>query len=250
MQTILYDAIDSTNDEARRLLALGRLERVACVRAREQIAGRGTRGHTWDSPRDAGVYLTVVRQIDRPLVLDPRRITPALGSACAGVLCEWTGAPITLHGINDLYADGGKLGGLLTEVLVSDARPTTVLVGLGVNVRAGRVRLPIDDHTRPIALEDLTPAPLGGASVIVDLAHALAEAVDAALVHWMDRQSTGVQASGSTDPCPPATEGRGRCPADSDPPHGTLRGIISSSGGWRGLPQGPRPPSSTSGSMF
>lgn len=194
MRTILYDSIDSTNDEARRLLSAGRIDGVACIRAREQTAGRGTRGRSWDSPRDAGVYLTVVRRIRQPVALDPQQITPVLGTACATSLCELTGAPVALRGVNDLYVGDGKLGGLLTEVLVNGGRAAAVLVGVGVNLYAGRVQLSKADLTHPIALEDITSTPLGGADKIADIAVALADAVDAALVHWIGDEPSDAQA--------------------------------------------------------
>src|ERR687889_152567 len=58
--TILrFDSLPSTNTEAARQASLGAREGL-CVVAREQTAGRGRRERAWVSPKDAGLYLSVV----------------------------------------------------------------------------------------------------------------------------------------------------------------------------------------------
>src|SRR5687768_5459489 len=58
--TILrFDAIDSTNLEAIRQAKRGASEGL-CIVAREQTAGRGRHERVWNSPRDAGLYLSVL----------------------------------------------------------------------------------------------------------------------------------------------------------------------------------------------
>ena len=55
---VMLDEVGSTNDEA---LALGRsgAPHGTAVAARNQTAGRGRRGHVWESPR-GNLYLSVV----------------------------------------------------------------------------------------------------------------------------------------------------------------------------------------------
>ena len=58
--TILrFDSLPSTNTEAARQAALGAPEGL-CVVAREQTAGRGRQQRAWASPKDAGLYFSVV----------------------------------------------------------------------------------------------------------------------------------------------------------------------------------------------
>ncbi|MEB3205947.1 MAG: hypothetical protein VKK59_01195, partial [Vampirovibrionales bacterium] len=63
MQVRHYSLLDSTNDEARRLLALGELApgSTTLIVADTQTAGRGTRGRSWCSPT-GGLYMTVVHR--------------------------------------------------------------------------------------------------------------------------------------------------------------------------------------------
>ena len=60
MQLLRFDRVDSTNEEAKRLLSRHELNDGGFVIAREQTAGRGSHGRTWHSPRDAGIYLSLV----------------------------------------------------------------------------------------------------------------------------------------------------------------------------------------------
>jgi BirA family biotin operon repressor/biotin-[acetyl-CoA-carboxylase] ligase len=136
MQLLRFDSVDSTNEQAKRLRAAGRVQSLDFVIAREQTAGRGTRGRAWDSPRDAGIYLSMIelprRKVTRYAVLH----TLAAGIACAEALERSAGLPVRLKAVNDLCVDGRKLGGILTEVVVEEGSLVSVIVGVGINVRS------------------------------------------------------------------------------------------------------------------
>src|SRR5260370_40900467 len=58
--TILrFDSIDSTNLEAMRQAKMKAPEGL-CIVAREQTAGRGRLDRSWQSPKDAGLYFSIV----------------------------------------------------------------------------------------------------------------------------------------------------------------------------------------------
>lgn len=130
-----YDALDSTNDEAKRLLAAGRIIEPAYVIAREQTAGRGTRGRSWASPRDAGVYLSLIVPRPGAAAHPPTLFTLAAGVACVEALAETAGVTVALEPINDLCVDGGKLGGILCEATIEADAVTGLVMGVGINVR-------------------------------------------------------------------------------------------------------------------
>ncbi len=153
MQAFYLDRVDSTNDAATRLLREGRISSIAYVVAREQTAGKGTRGRTWSSPRDAGVYLSVV---DRPVSRDGdvQRYTRAAGVACVEAIREETEVEVGLKPVNDLYVLGRKLGGILTEAKMEGGSMIALITGVGVNVRRA-VRPTMDGAVDPICLEDV-----------------------------------------------------------------------------------------------
>jgi biotin-(acetyl-CoA carboxylase) ligase len=150
-------AVDSTNLEAKRLLEAGRISGPAYILAREQTAGRGSHGRSWVSPRDAGIYLSIVDVPTAPTLPDLTLFTLAAGVACAAVLRDTTGVDVRLKPVNDLYADGRKLGGILTETVVERGVAVFVITGIGINVRSAN-RPVGPDTAEPVALQSLMPA--------------------------------------------------------------------------------------------
>src|ERR687893_1721160 len=101
-----YDSLPSTNDEAARQAAAGAAEGL-CVVAREQTAGRGRQRRAWASPKDAGLYFSVVL---RPR-LDPAAwplITFAAALAARDALGEACRLEADIKWPNDLLAGGRK----------------------------------------------------------------------------------------------------------------------------------------------
>ncbi len=159
--------LDSTNEEAKRLLQAEAFTGPAIIRAHHQTAGRGTQGRPWISPAGAGLYFSVVHPfsfwVDVPPALVP--ITPlftiAAGVACAESIRELTGLDIQLKPINDLYVQQQKLGGILVESLISQNQCQALITGIGINVYAHTATvdacLQEGRGNRPISLEACIP---------------------------------------------------------------------------------------------
>src|SRR5262245_40269228 len=145
------DCVDSTNDHALRLIRCAGQPQTFFVLAREQTSGRGSRGRSWASPRDAGVYLTLAQRAaarPRPLLAD---WTAAAGVACVDVLRQHSGLPVRLRGVNDMTLFSGKLGGILTEAIFDGPQLAWLITGIGVNLwPASRVVEP--GAATPVAL--------------------------------------------------------------------------------------------------
>lgn len=126
------DSVGSTNDEARRLAEEGAPDGTIVI-ANEQTAGRGRGGRKWSSPAGDGVYLSMVF---RPEVLEPAPVSVLAGLGLARALDQaFPGLRPSIKWPNDLYANGLKLGGVLSEAAWSERRPRYLVVGVGVNVR-------------------------------------------------------------------------------------------------------------------
>lgn len=157
LKGIHLDVVDSTNEVAKRMVQSGEIDGPAYVLAREQSQGKGSRGRRWLSPRDAGIYVSIVQTPVR--IIDCRDVnltdlTLAAGVACVEAIAETTGIRVWLKPVNDLYADGGKLGGILTEAVIVQGQVRAIVVGIGINVHAAELNLDSGD-VRPICLEEL-----------------------------------------------------------------------------------------------
>ncbi len=179
MQVFSYETVDSTNEAAKRLVAEGKIQGPAYVLAREQTAGRGTRGRVWISPKDAGIYLSVIICEPGTAIRSTTMFSLAAGVACAEALAEVAGVVVQLKPVNDLLAAGRKLGGILTEALIRGQTAHAVVTGVGINVRRARRVLP-SGPIRPTCLKDLMSA---DRFTRLDTA-ALAEAVAGRIRSW------------------------------------------------------------------
>ena len=131
---IYYDSIDSTNTQAKRLVADG-MDRVTLVCAGEQTSGRGRQGKSFYSPGGTGVYLSLVIH---PMVClqDSVGITAAASVAVCRAVEKLTGISPEIKWVNDVYLDGKKICGILTEAVTDfeTGTLTSVIIGVGVNI--------------------------------------------------------------------------------------------------------------------
>lgn len=130
--TILrFESIDSTNLEAMRRAKAGAPEGL-CVVAREQTRGRGRLERTWQSPKNAGLYFSVIL---RPKIsMDS---WPLISLMCAlavsDALLKTSDLKVDIKWPNDLHVNNRKLGGILTETAETE-NGTAAIVGIGINL--------------------------------------------------------------------------------------------------------------------
>jgi BirA family biotin operon repressor/biotin-[acetyl-CoA-carboxylase] ligase len=107
------------------------------VSAEEQTAGRGRNGRKWNSKK-GGLFFTL---LERPSLSASEyyRAAMAVQIAAANALTRTCGKPCLLRWPNDVYWQGRKLAGILTEFLAEGDRVKWMALGIGVNVnnRAG-----------------------------------------------------------------------------------------------------------------
>ncbi len=130
----ILDVTDSTNNVATRLANEG-CEEWTLVIAREQTAGRGRNGHTFFSPLDTGIYMSVVL---RPAIAvsDAVLITAAAAVAVAKALEKICGVKTGIKWVNDVYVDGKKVCGILAEAAIDPGMACLrhAVLGIGVNL--------------------------------------------------------------------------------------------------------------------
>lgn len=133
MSVYLHRTIDSTNNEAKRLIAEGKTG-TALIVAEEQTAGRGRRGRDFFSPALTGIYMTFSFQSSMRLT-DAVGITTATAVAVFLAIKDLTGVETEIKWVNDIYLHGKKICGILTEA-ISDFESgcvQNIIVGVGMN---------------------------------------------------------------------------------------------------------------------
>lgn len=124
---------ESTNDDAKRAAGEGTCSGSVFV-ANTQTKGRGRRNREFFSPKDSGVYFSVVL---RPSITAEQSVlvTTAAALAAAEAIERLTGKTVEIKWINDVYLNGKKCVGILTEAVFGASEvPDAVIVGVGINV--------------------------------------------------------------------------------------------------------------------
>ena len=127
-KTYFLETCESTNIEARKLIENQDFELVV---ADSQKLGRGRRGRAFVSDT-GGVYMSYIIKPDMP----PRYsmlINLAAGLAVFDTLKEYGFEPFLKYP-NDIYINGKKVCGILTETLADVDTLMWAIVGIGVNV--------------------------------------------------------------------------------------------------------------------
>lgn len=176
----VVDVTGSTNDD---LLEAGKqgAPHGTGLAARAQTAGRGRRGHKWDSTA-GNLLLSIVL---RPCV-NPAKYSGLAAVSGLAVLeaLEMQGLAneIDLKWPNDLVARGRKLGGILVEAARdNDGKPFAVC-GIGVNVNYVPSEVP-DGGLPAIGLLDLNENVPAVDMLLDEVYHAVVNAVDAWAEH-------------------------------------------------------------------
>ena len=135
---IRYKEIDSTNDEAKRLLVRGEGEGLVVV-ADSQSKGRGKPGSGWFSPAGSGVYLSaVVKPFKNPAELGP--ITLLGARAVKSAIRGLAGIDARIEPPNDVLIGEKKVCGILVERVASGH----IIIGIGVNINTAQASFPDD----------------------------------------------------------------------------------------------------------
>ncbi|NMA54440.1 MAG: biotin--[acetyl-CoA-carboxylase] ligase [Firmicutes bacterium] len=146
-----FPQIGSTNDQARQLARQGAAEGTIVV-AEEQTAGRGRRGRAWVSQPGSGIFVSLIL---RPNLIPAQAPLLTLTAAVAGAeaIRQLTGLPAVIKWPNDLYVDGRKVAGILTEMSSEMDTIFYVVVGIGINVNTSSFPTEVSASATSLALE-------------------------------------------------------------------------------------------------
>ncbi|WBW49828.1 biotin--[acetyl-CoA-carboxylase] ligase [Peptoniphilus equinus] len=133
----IYDTIDSTNTEAKRLLATEDLSNFTLLVANEQTKGRGRQGKTFASPKSTGVYFSIVffpRDTFSYSSFDLVTIKAAV--AVVDAIEKTTGTTTDIKWVNDIFLGHKKICGILTEADTDfeSRKVRSIITGIGINI--------------------------------------------------------------------------------------------------------------------
>ncbi len=127
---VFFSDIDSTNNKAKELAVSGMKTPFAVV-AEKQHGGKGRLGRSFSSPT-GGLYFSIC--LSGSEVPDPDLLTTSASLAVSRALTA-AGAETEIKWVNDLYHNGKKCTGILTEGIVNMdvGGLDKAIIGIGIN---------------------------------------------------------------------------------------------------------------------
>ena len=134
IRTEVHPVLASTNTYVKQAGDNGVPEGLLVI-AEHQTGGRGRRGRSFHSPEGTGLYMSLLL---RPAFApdEALHITTCAAAAVSEAIEEISGQKAGIKWVNDVYMDGKKVCGILTESSVSIAKGKLeyAVLGIGVNV--------------------------------------------------------------------------------------------------------------------
>ena len=124
-----FDTITSTNDEAKE----SKYHDGDIIRADFQTAGRGQRGHTWESRAGENLTFSVVLEPHFLPVAEQFMLLEAVALALADFFAQ-LGVGTKIKWTNDIYVGDKKLVGILMEHKLQGSILSRAIAGIGINV--------------------------------------------------------------------------------------------------------------------
>ena len=139
----IFDELDSTNNYLKKIGSNGEKENGLVI-ALSQTGGRGRMGRSFYSPNGTGIYFS--------LLLHPKFsaekslfLTVMAAVSVAEAVMKYNKNDVKIKWVNDIYIDGKKVCGILTEGAInSDKMLDYAVVGIGINVIAPENGFPED----------------------------------------------------------------------------------------------------------
>lgn len=123
------DSIDSTNDYLTRELEKGNIIKDKIVVAKHQENGHGMNGKTFSSPKDVGIYFSMLHFYENDKELE--FITQKVAVAIYKTFYEIFNIDLKIKWVNDLYYNEKKVCGILCRNLI---KHRAVLIGVGIDL--------------------------------------------------------------------------------------------------------------------
>ncbi len=133
------DEIDSTNEEAKRLLQKSPLEHGSVIWAKKQTAGRGRLGRSWESP-EGNLYFSMIIHPDLTRASLPQ-YSPFAVAVLSSVISWHLDDPedVSYKWPNDVLIREKKTAGILIESN-QDSGELVLIMGIGVNINSAPMK--------------------------------------------------------------------------------------------------------------
>ncbi len=142
-----FDSLASTNSQMSVMSEdLGHGDVVIC---REQTAGRGQRGNSWEAEPGRNLTFSIMLRPKRLEAHESFQMSMAVSVGITEALRELLGHEVLIKWPNDIYVGDKKLAGILIENSFYGKRIDRAIVGIGLNVNQSHFR---SDAPNPVSM--------------------------------------------------------------------------------------------------
>ena len=126
-----FETVDSTNLLAKK--SATKTDKDTLFIANHQTSGRGRMGRTFLSPENSGIYMSLLLhpQINFE---DYSLITTAAAVSVAKTLDKFSAVKTQIKWVNDIFLNGKKVCGILTEGAFKSSSDAFAVLGIGINL--------------------------------------------------------------------------------------------------------------------
>lgn len=127
---LTFETVESTNTLAKQLILENHEDKTVII-ANEQTKGKGRMGKNFFSPKNNGIYMSIIlKKVNKPMLIT----TSSSVAICRAIEMLSTKTP-QIKWVNDIYLDNKKLCGILTEAIINceSNEITSIVLGIGIN---------------------------------------------------------------------------------------------------------------------
>lgn len=141
------ETVDSTQRIALQL-AIDNAKEGTIVIAEEQLEGRGRLTRKWSSPKETGIWMSIILRPNIPIPQAPQ-LTLLTAVALVQAIEDVCDISVNIKWPNDILINGKKVAGILTELQAEADQVSSIIIGIGVNVNQSESDFP--EELRDIA---------------------------------------------------------------------------------------------------
>ena len=135
---IIYkQSIASTNDEAKKILQIGKTEDFTIISANEQLTGRGQRKNTWHSQKGQNLTFSIITFPSFIKVSDQFYLSKVISLGIIEYL-NTKEQKFKIKWPNDIYFNDKKICGILIENSISGSIIKSSVIGIGLNINQSK----------------------------------------------------------------------------------------------------------------
>ena len=148
----ILDSVDSTNNYAMAMVHEGMAKHGMAIIAKEQTAGKGQRGKTWQMQSGQNIAMSLILKTDKLRAEQQFYLSMLIALGTNDFLKKYAAKETSIKWPNDLYWRDRKAGGILIETVFKGPVWQWAVVGIGINVNQTRFHQSLPN---PVSLKQI-----------------------------------------------------------------------------------------------